>query len=353
MTVEPKTLREIVRCIDGHLSRESADFKVTGLAALDRAGPGDLSFLTNPRYRHLLETTRAGAVLVSDDTPDPGTGPVLIRVSNPYLALARLLQMFHPPTIPMEGIHELAVIDPGADIGKNVRIGPCAVVAGGAHIGDNTVLFPGVYIGSNAAVGDDCIIYANVSVYHEVKIGHRVIIHSGAVLGSDGFGFARDGARYEKIPQIGSVVVNDDVEIGSNCTIDRGSMGMTVIETGVKLDNMIHLAHNVTVGEHTAIAAQTGVSGSSSIGKRNQVGGQVGIGGHIDIGDDTILTAKSGIMKSIGNGKMISGFPQMPHNQWRRTHAALRHGAEMRADIKALKEQVEMLQKRIRELETQ
>ncbi|HPQ40447.1 MAG TPA: UDP-3-O-(3-hydroxymyristoyl)glucosamine N-acyltransferase [bacterium] len=353
MNAESITLSELVRRIGGRLPVAAADFTVTGLAALDRAGPGDISFLTNPKYAHMLATTRAGAVLVAENAEVPATDTVLIRVADAYLVLAKLLQMFHPPVLPPEGIHPQAVVDPTATVGENVRISPGTVIAAGAAIGANTVLFPGVYIGRNTRVGCDGIIYSNVSIYHGVTIGDRVIIHSGAVVGSDGFGFARDGHRYEKIPQIGSVIIKDDVEIGANCTIDRGSMGMTVIETGVKLDNMIHLAHNVRVGEHTAIAAQTGVSGSVTIGKRTQIAGQVGIGGHVVIGDDTILTAKAGIMKSIGDNMMISGFPQMPHNEWRRTQAALRRGAEMRNNIKELKQEIENLHDRIRRLEAE
>lgn len=334
-------LSDVVALIDGKLFGQTDDFEVTGLAALDRATPGDISFLTNPKYSNLLETTCAGAVLISGKEPAHDySGIPLIYVKDAYLALARLLQAYHPPVLIPEGIADTARIHHSANLGKNVRVGENAVVSDGATVGDNCTIFPNVFIGKDVRIGNECTLYSNTSIYHQVIIGDRVIIHSGAVIGSDGFGFAKEGPKYIKMPQIGSVQIDDDVEIGANCTIDRGSMGMTVIERGVKLDNLIHLAHNVRVGEDTAIAAQTGISGSTTIGKRNMIGGQVGLAGHISTGDDVILTAKAGIIKSVKSSQMMSGFPPASHREWRTNQAALRHGAEMRQELKKLKKQV-------------
>ncbi|MBN1295326.1 UDP-3-O-(3-hydroxymyristoyl)glucosamine N-acyltransferase [bacterium] len=349
--MEARKLSELVQAIDGRMVGVTDDFVVSGLAALDRARPTDISFLTHPKYRHLVINTQAGAVLVSEKIVNDLPVRPMIVVSDAYLALARLMQMLYPPVLPPCGIHPTAIIADEAVLGTDVRIGAHVTIDAGVSIGDETALFPGVAVGRETRIGRNCIIYPNVSLYHRITIGDRVIIHAGSVVGSDGFGFAPDGSRYEKIPQIGSVTIGDDVEIGANCTIDRGSLGMTVIASGVKLDNLIHLAHNVCVGENTVIAAQTGVSGSSTIGCRNRIGGQVGVTGHVMVGDDVVLTAKAGIMKSIRSREMISGFPQMPHQQWRRTQAALRHADEMREDIRRLDTALEDMRKRLTALE--
>jgi len=345
-----KSLVDIARLVNGTIVGKNTNFQVTGLAALDRAGPGDISFLTNLKYKSLLDDTKAGAVLISGELPDTESEIIFIVVKDAYLALARLLSMFHPPVLPEDGFRETAIIHPEASIGKNVKIAPGSVTSAGASIGDNTAIFPGVYIGKNVSIGADCIIYPNVSIYHEVSIGCRVIIHAGAVIGSDGFGFARERASYVKISQIGSVIIQDDVEIGANCTVDRGSMGMTVIERGVKLDNLCHLAHNVTVGCDTVFAAQTGISGSTSIGKRNIFGGQVGLAGHIKTGDDVVCTAKSGVTKSVPEGKMMSGFPHLAHGDWRKQQISIRRLPKMMSDLKAMNAELSALKMEIESL---
>ena len=345
--LKSQTLYDIAKLVEGTIVGKADNFIVTGLAALDRAGPGDISFLTNPKYRDLLTSTQAGAVLVSGSLPEKKSSIVFLQVKDAYLALARLLQLFHPPLLPTLGVHDSAVIDPDAELAEGVKIGSGVSVAAGAVVGENTSIFPGVYVGENASIGSNCIIYSNVSIYHEIIIGNRVIIHAGAVIGSDGFGFAREGARYVKIPQIGSVHIHDDVEIGANCTIDRGSMGMTIIKRGVKLDNLCHLAHNVILGEDTAIAGQAGISGSTTVGERVMIGGQAGFAGHISIGDDVIVTGRTGVVKSIPDGQRFSGFPAFPHREWRRAQIAMRHAPDMISDIRKLKDEIAELNNKI------
>jgi UDP-3-O-[3-hydroxymyristoyl] glucosamine N-acyltransferase len=342
-------LSDLVRHCGGTLIGSGRDFTVNSLAALDQAGPADVSFLSNPKYRESLKTTRAGAVLLTESIP--GTPFQIIRVDDPYLALARILTLLHPTRLPGIGVHPTAVIKPGTRLGSNVRIDANVVVESNVTIGDGTALFPGTTIGEDSIIGNDCIFYPNVTLYHSVNVGSRVIIHAGSVIGSDGFGFAREGAKYIKIPQIGGVTIGDDVEIGACCTIDRGSMSHTRISSGTKLDNMIMLAHNVAVGEDTAIAAQTGISGSTKIGNRVIIAGQVGVVGHIKIGDEAIITAKCGVTKSVPEKTMLSGFPSMIHKKWLRVQGVLGNALKMKSELNALKTKIVELESKITQLE--
>ncbi len=340
-------LSEIVCSLNGHLPVTGPDFLVESVASLDTATPNDISFLSNPKYKHLLPITKAGAVLLSE-MPDIPVRFQPVIVENPYLALAKLLTLLHPPQLPAPGIHPSVIMGRDVCIGPHTRIAPHVVIGDGSIIGEDTAIFAGTVIGEHVTIGRNSIIYPNVSIYHQVFIGDRVIIHASAVIGSDGFGFAKDRSQYIKMPQIGTVKIEDDVEIGAGCTIDRGSTGTTVISKGVKLDNLIHLAHNVHIGEDTAIAAQTGVSGSTIIGKRVTIGGQAGLAGHIKIGDDAILTAKSGITKSAAPGTMLSGFPSDLHKRWLRNQGVLAKGIEMKEKIHELENRIQELEKRLK-----
>ncbi|MFZ3321856.1 MAG: UDP-3-O-(3-hydroxymyristoyl)glucosamine N-acyltransferase [Usitatibacter sp.] len=317
------TLREIVAKLGGEAIGE-VDAPLTGVATLDSAGPGEIAFLANPRYRPKLATTRAGAVIVGPGDRDAGTMPRIVS-DNPYAYYARTVAFFHPVAPVRPGIHPLAQVDEnahvdaGAEIDAFAVIGPHATIGKGARIGSHCV------IGKNAAIGAGTTLNPRVTIYDDCRIGARVIVHSGAVIGADGFGMARDGGRWIKIPQVGAVRIGDDVEIGANTTIDRGALDDTVVEEGAKLDNQIQVGHNCVIGAHTVIAGCTGISGSVTIGKNCMIGGGVGLVGHIDICDNVTISGFSLITKSITEpGTYTSGLPFMPHAEWLRNAVHLR-----------------------------
>jgi UDP-3-O-[3-hydroxymyristoyl] glucosamine N-acyltransferase len=303
------TVGELAAAVGGEVAGNGGAV-IRGVSGIREAGPDEVTFVANPKYKAALKATRAGAVVVA-----PGTeaGPLtLIKVPNPYAAFAKVLAMFAPPAEAPEGISGFAYIHEKAKIGEDVAVGPFATIREDAVIGDRTALGAGTYVGRGAAVGADCLIYPNVTIRERVTVGDRCIVHSGTVIGSDGFGFATEGKVHHKIPQIGVVVIEDDVEIGANCAIDRATMGETRIGRGAKLDNLVQIAHNVKVGEGTLIAAQTGIAGSTVLGKYCVLGGQVGIVPHIEIGEGAILAAQSGVTKSIRNGETVFGRPARP-----------------------------------------
>jgi UDP-3-O-[3-hydroxymyristoyl] glucosamine N-acyltransferase len=342
----PPAIKDLVDVLQGELIGDCSAAHVSGIATLDRAGPEDLSFYTGSRYADQLKQTKACAVLVSE-IPDEKMSCALIKVRDVYLSLAYLLPVFYPPVHCPPGIHPSAVIDKSAAVDETCSIGARAVICKGARVGHHTILYPGVCVGENATIGPECIIYPNVTIYHHVSIGSRVIIHAGAIIGSDGFGYAKDGEKYVKIAQIGTVEIKDDVEIGANCTIDRGSTGVTVIERGVKIDNLVHIAHNVSIGENSAIAAQTGIAGSTAIGRNATFGGQVGVSGHVHVGDNVTLTARATIMKHTPSNQVISGFPQMPHRQWKRNQVVLRRAFEWMEMVKEMSERIQKLESEV------
>jgi UDP-3-O-[3-hydroxymyristoyl] glucosamine N-acyltransferase len=316
------SLTEIAKLVQGDLEGDGA-INIHGVAKIEEAGTGQITFISNPKYAKYIDSTDASAVLVSQDFPKT-TKPV-IRTPNPYFAFLKILKVFHPPReMIAKGIHPSALIDQSTKIGANIRISAGVVIDKNGTIGDNVTIHPGVVIGQEVEIGNDTLIYANVVVREQVRIGNRVIIHCGTVIGSDGFGFAREGQQYHKIPQVGTVIIEDDVEIGANCTIDRATLGATILHQGVKLDNLIQVAHNVEIGEHTVIAAQTGISGSTKIGKNVMIGGQVGFVGHIEIGDNTTIGAQSGVSKSLPSNSVYFGYPARPMMQAKREEAALR-----------------------------
>jgi UDP-3-O-[3-hydroxymyristoyl] glucosamine N-acyltransferase len=304
--------------------RGEPELKVRSVATLSRAEPGNLSFLANSRYRRQLEITRATVVLVNAE--DEAHCPVAALINpNPYLAYARIATLLHPTPSPEAGKHPSAVIGSRARIAGSASIGPLAVVEDDAEIGDRVSIGPGCIVQRGARVGDDSVLVSRVNLYPGVTLGRRCILHAGAVVGADGFGFAQNSGNWVKVPQVGSVRIGDDVEIGANTTIDRGAIDDTVVENGVKLDNQIQVGHNVVIGAHTAIAACTGISGSTVIGQRCMIGGMVGFAGHLTIADDVLVTGCSLVSASIKKpGSYSSGMPTVETRLWRRMVAHLR-----------------------------
>jgi UDP-3-O-[3-hydroxymyristoyl] glucosamine N-acyltransferase len=304
--------------------RGEPELKVRSVATLSRAEPGSLSFLANSHYRRQLQITRASAVLVNAE--DEARCPVAALVHpNPYLAYARIASLLHPTSSPTPGKHPSAVVSDRARIAASANIGPLAVVEENAQIGDRVLIGPGCIVQRGARVGADSVLVSRVNLYPGVTLGERCILHAGAVVGADGFGFAQNSGSWVKVPQVGSVRIGDDVEIGANTTIDRGAIDDTVVENGVKLDNQIQVGHNVVIGAHTAIAGCTGISGSTVIGRRCMIGGMVGLAGHLTVADDVVVTGCSLVSASIKKpGSYSSGMPTVETRLWRRMVAHLR-----------------------------
>jgi len=299
-------LEGLAREIGGSVKGDGS-LKITGVAPLDSARDGDLTFVTNPRYLKDALTTAASAILCEKEIP--GVSKALLLSKNPYVALAKVISLFFPPAQRLLGIQKGAWVDPRSMVHPEASIACGAVLFAGSRIGARSVLYPGVFVGENVEVGEDCILYSNVTVRENCVIGNRVILQPGAVVGSDGFGFAKEGERYYKIPQVGNVVLEDDVELGANTCVDRAVLGTTRIGKGTKLDNLIQIGHNVVIGENTVMAALTGISGSTHIGSRVVMGGQVGLAGHLKIGDDVTLATRSGVMEDMPQKGIYFGAP--------------------------------------------
>ena len=300
------TLREIAAYVDGKVIGE-LDINVSGVSEIQNSLPGTITFLGNPKYKQFLTETPAEAIFVSNE--DHLNGKNGIVVSNPQLAMAKTLKLFFPETSFEPSIHESAVIDSTASVGKNVFIDAGVVIKSGASIGDNAIIGANVVIGNGAAIGTHCSLKPNVTIYHNVIIGDNCIIHSGTAIGCDGFGYVTENNIHEKIPQTGNVVIGNDIEIGSNCAIDRATIGVTSIGDMTKIDNLVHIAHNVKVGKGCLITAGFAVAGSTEIGDYCTFAGQVGIAPHVKIGSDSVFAAKSGVTKSLEGGKVYAGFP--------------------------------------------
>jgi UDP-3-O-[3-hydroxymyristoyl] glucosamine N-acyltransferase len=336
-----KTLQELADYVGG-VCQGPPDLVITGLAAIEAAGPEDITFVAFPQFAKHIPGSRAGAFIVSPDLQD--TPRPLIITPNPYLAYARLAVLFAPPLRRWPGISNRAVIGRHCHLGAEVSIAPGVVLGDNVSLGDRVTLGPGVVVGDGTSIGADAVLHANVTVYPDCTIGARVIIHSGTVIGADGFGFAPDGSKFVKIPQLGTVVIEDDVEIGANCTIDRGALGETRIERGVKIDNLVMIAHNVVVGADSIIVAQVGISGSTRLGRNVMLGGQVGIVGHVEIGDGVRIGAKSGVPHSVPAGLTVSGSPAVPHKDFLRLQALKKRLPDFYERLKALEKQVAALQ---------
>jgi UDP-3-O-[3-hydroxymyristoyl] glucosamine N-acyltransferase len=308
--------------------RGSPEIRVSHVATLSHAGPGTLSFLANSRYRRNLPATRASVVVLS--AADAESCPVPALVSpNPYLSYAQIATLLHPEPRAAPGIHATAVVSPSAAVSPSATVGPLAVIEEQAVIGERTHIGPGCIVQRGARVGADTVLVARVNLYPRVSLGERCLVHAGAVIGADGFGFAPDRGAWVKVPQVGSVRIGDDVEVGANTTIDRGAIDDTVIENGAKLDNQIQVGHNVSIGAHSAIAACTGISGSTTLGARCLVGGMVGFAGHLSIAEDVMITGCSLVSASIReSGSYSSGMPTVPTRAWRRMVAHLRRFGE-------------------------
>lgn len=318
--------------------------EISAVRGLEEAGRGDLSFVASERYLPRLQVSAAGAVILAEGWP--AVDRPALRAANPVLAFARALALFHPPSVPVPGIHPTAVVAPDARVDPNASVGALTVLGPGAEVGAGTILDAQVSVGAGVRVGRDCRIFPQVVLRDGVCLGDRVIVHSGSVIGADGFGFARDGHRYVKIPQIGRVVIEDDVEIGANVTIDRATLGETRIGRGTKIDNLVQIGHNVRVGSDTVIVAQVGISGSSRIGSRVTLAGQVGIVDHVEIGDEVIVGAQAGVTKDIPPGSVVLGSPAIPHGEFKRQVAAVARLPEMRKLLRALEERLAALEAR-------
>ncbi len=339
-----KTLKEIARFIEGEVVGDE-NVVITGVCGIKEAQSGDITFLANPKYFPLLETTHASAVITSRDIKD--TSKPIIRTENPSLAFAKVVSLVEPQDLKHpKGVHPTAIIGKGVVLGRDVAVGPYAVIEDNASVGDNTIIYPGCYIGYRTKIGRDTLIYANVSIREHVLIGDRVIIHSGTVIGSDGFGFATLEGVHHKIPQIGTVLIEDDVEIGANVTIDRARFDKTVIGKGTKIDNLVQIAHNVIVGENSIIVAQAGISGSTVIGKGATLAGQAGLVGHITIGDGAVVAAQAGVTKSVPANTLVSGYPAKPHNIARRVNACVQNLPKLYETVTLLKKKIEELESR-------
>ncbi len=338
------TLRELADRLKCRLEGDG-DVEIVRVAGIEHAQSGDLTFVAHPKYHHFLSTTRASAVLVQPGVERVDGGPALLICDHPYLVFAQALGVLHNAPQPVAGVDPSSVVAADAVLGERVSIGALSVVGPGASIGAGSVVYPGVVIGPGAIIGADCVIHARVSIRERVRLGSRVVIQDGAVIGGDGFGFVRqaDGTHL-KIPQHADVVIEDDVEIGANTTIDRPAVGETRIQAGTKIDNLVQVAHGVSVGRRVLFAAQVGIAGSTVIEDDVVLAGQVGVAGHLRIGTGVVATAQTGIPNSVDPGLVISGYPAIPNRDWLKSSAVFRH-------LPALKKRVVELEQRIAELE--
>ena len=335
-----KTLREIATLVNGTVQGE-ATLQITGITNIEEAGSTDITFAVSPHIEKASKS-QAGAVIIPatvENFPKPA-----IKVANPRLAFTQLLAIFTPPIKVTRGIHPTAVLGQNVKVGKNVAIMAHAVVADDAVIGDNTILYPNVYIGDQVTIGQDSIVYSSVSIREHCQIGSRVIIHSSAVVGSDGFGFVTVDGKHRKVPQVGNVIIEDDVEIGANTCIDRATTGATTVHSGTKIDNLVHLAHNVVIGENCFLVAQTGIAGSAIVGNNVIFAGQSGSAGHLTIGDNCVFAARAGAISDVPAGSFYAGFPGRPHKEWIKSQAALHKLPDLTKKIRELEKRLAALE---------
>jgi len=336
------TLGELARRLECPVEGDAA-IEIRRVAKIEEAGPGDLTFLANPKYASKLATTRASAVIMNGEAI--AAPCAVIRSTSPYLTFARAAQVLSPDRPPAAGVHSLASVAAGATVDPTATIGAFAVIGAGATIGARTIIHPHVVIGDGTTIGPDCILHGHVSIRERCTIGARVIVQNGAVIGSDGYGFAqRADGSHEKIPQTAPVVIEDDVEIGANTTIDRPAVGETRIKAGTKIDNLVQIGHGVVLGRNVLLAAQVGIAGSTVLGDSVQFGGQVGVGGHLTIGDRVKAVGQSGITNSVDADEFVSGYPAIPNSEWKRSSVVFRKLPEMRRQLRALEERLRALE---------
>lgn len=342
------TAKQIADYLEGVVEGD-ANAKVKTFAKIEEGTPGAISFLANSQYEHYLYETASSIVLVNHDfQPEREVKTTLIRVKNAYEAIAKLLTLYQSTIQKREGIHPLACVAETAQVADGVYVGPFAYVGEHAVVGKGCQIYAGAVVEERAVIGEDCLLYPHASVYHDCKLGNRVTLHSGCVVVADGFGFAPGAEGYEKIPQIGIVTIEDDVEIGANACVDRATMGSTVVHRGVKLDNLVQVAHNCEVGEHTVMSAQVGVAGSTKIGQWCMFGGQVGIAGHAVIGDRVLSGAQAGIAGSIRKGNVtVQGSPAIDAKNFMRSSVVFKHLPELQAEVDSLRKEIEELKKKM------
>ena len=338
-------LRDVAARLECRLDGDG-EIEIRRVAGLEEAGPGDLTFFANPKYAAELRTTRASAVILGEEADRAPCA--MLRTRHPYLAFAGAVALFADRFRPAPGVHALASVEADAVVAPDASVGPFAVVGSGAQIGARTILHAHVVVGRGARLGDDCVVHSRASIRERVQIGNRVVVQDGAVIGSDGFGFARapDGTHH-KIPQVGAVVVEDDVEIGANATIDRPAVGETRIGAGTKIDNLVQVAHGVTIGRNVLLAAQVGIAGSSTLEDDVTLAGQVGVAGHLTLGKGVVATAQSGIPNSVEAGAFVSGYPAIANRDWLKSSAVFRRLPELRKAITDLQRRLGELEERI------
>jgi UDP-3-O-[3-hydroxymyristoyl] glucosamine N-acyltransferase len=341
------TLADLAARLGCRLEGDGA-IEIARVATLDQAGPGDLTFLANPKYAQAAQRTRASAIILADAAP--AAPCAMLRSPHPYRSFADALALLGRNERPPDGVHPTAVVAPDARVGHGVSIGAFVVVGAGADIGDRVVLHPHVVLGPGVRIGEDSVVHARVSVRERSVLGRRVVVQDGAVIGSDGYGYVTDpDGVHHKIPQHSIVVIDDDVEIGANTTIDRPAVGETRIGRGTKIDNLVQIAHGVTVGEHALLVAQVGIAGSSTIGDHVVLAGQVGVAGHITVGDRARATAQTGIPNSVEPGATVSGYPAIDNREWLKASAVFRNLPELRRQVKDLLSRLDALEARLRQ----
>lgn len=336
-----KTLKEIAFLVNGTL-QGAGDIEITGVTNIEEARNNQITFAVVPHLGKAAKSL-AAAVIIPEDAPE--FPKPAIKVANPRLAFTKLLEIFTPPITVKREIHPTAVVGDNVTIGDNVAIMAHVVIADGAVIGDNTIIYPHTFIGESVTVGQDSLLYPNITVREHCQIGSRVIIHSGAVIGSDGFGFVNAGGKHRKVPQVGNVVIEDDVEIGANVAIDRATTGSTVVKSGTKIDNLVHLAHNVVIGENCYLVAQTGIAGSAIVGNNVTFAGQSGSAGHLTIGDNCIFAARAAAISDVPAGSFYAGFPARPHKEWIKAQGALYKLPKLTQKIRDLEHRLAELEK--------
>ncbi|MFA5515958.1 MAG: UDP-3-O-(3-hydroxymyristoyl)glucosamine N-acyltransferase [Desulfuromonadales bacterium] len=331
------TLRDLAELVGGTVVG-NPEVCIRRVASIDAGGEGDITFVSNPKYLPRLHECSAAAIIVTSAVQAPGRN--LLIAANPYLAFAKIQAFLQGPMPAPQGILPGVHVHPGAVLAEGITVHPGCVIGDGAKIGKGTILYPGVVVYDNVVIGEDCIVHSGVVVREGCRIGNRVVLQPSAIIGSDGFGFAPDGERYFKIPQVGIVVIEDDVEIGAATCIDRAALGVTRIRQGVKIDNLVQIAHNVEIGENTLIVSQVGIAGSSRVGRHCTLGGQSGIAGHLTVGDNVMIAGRGGVSNNVGDNQVLSGLPAIPHKTWLKAAMTFAKLPEMRKELHQLKKKL-------------